>query len=214
MEQDFTQHTSTKISGILLAAGRSQRMGQPKLLLPWGSVPLVRHVAEIALRSKLGELIVVTGHRAEHVQAALDGLVLTIVHNAAFLDGQSTSVRAGVDAVVAETEAIVILLADQPLLQPSTIDAVIDVYRVERPLVVAPRYNGQRGNPVLFDRSLFPSLHALTGDQGARSVLLEHIDQIRFVDVADEGVVIDVDTPVAYQHAWERMQRANPSGPA
>lgn len=201
------------ISGILLAAGRSQRMGQPKLLLPWGAVPLVRHVAEIALCSKLDELIVVTGHRAEHVLAALDGLTLTLVHNAAFLDGQSTSVRAGVEGIGANAEAIVILLADHPLLQPSTIDALIDVYRAERPLVVAPRYNGQRGNPVLFDRSLFSSLHALTGDQGARPVLLEHIDQIRFVDVADQGVVLDVDTPDAYQHAWEQMQLANPSEP-
>jgi molybdenum cofactor cytidylyltransferase len=197
------------ITGILLAAGRSQRMGQPKLLLPWRRVPMIRHVAEGVLHSKLDQLIVVTGHRAEHVAAALHGLAVTLVHNAAFLDGQSTSVRAGVEALSTEVDAAMILLADQPLLQSTTIDALIDVYRQEQPRIVVPRYNGQRGNPVLFARPLLPELRTLAGDQGARPMLMAHMPEVRFVDVADEGVVLDLDTPEAYEQLWERQQMSN-----
>lgn len=192
------------ITGILLAAGRSTRMGQPKVLLPWGNVQLVRHMAQIALCSTLDDLIVVTGHRAAHVQAALDGLPITFVHNPAFLDGQSTSVRAGIAALGAEVQAALLLLADQPLLQPSTIDMLITAYREHRSLIVAPQFGEQRGNPVLFDRALFPELLALEGDQGARPVLQAHRQQVQLVNVADEGVVLDLDTPTAYQALWER----------
>lgn len=194
------------ITGILLAAGRSTRMGQPKLLLPWGDIQLVRHVAQIALRSTLAHVVVVTGHRAEHVQAALDGLPVTLVHNAAFLDGQSTSVRAGVAALGDDAQAAMILLADQPLLQPSTIDALIATYHERHARIVAPQYRGQRGNPVLFDRALFGELEALQGDQGARPVLQAHAQHLQLVDVADEGVLLDLDTPDAYQQLWERPQ--------
>jgi len=192
------------ITGILLAAGRSTRMGQPKLLLPWGRVQLVQHVAQTALRSALDHLIVVTGHRAEHVEAALAGLPVTPVHNAAFLDGQSTSVRAGIAALDANVEAAMVLLADQPLLQPSTIDALIAEYHQHQPLIVAPQYHGQRGNPVLFDRTLFSELGALQGDQGARPVLQAHRQQMHLVDVADEGVLLDLDTPDNYQQLWSK----------
>jgi molybdenum cofactor cytidylyltransferase len=194
------------ITGILLAAGRSQRMGQPKLLLPWGNLPLVRHAVQIALDSKLDEVIVVTGYLAEHIAVALHGLPMKLVHNAAFLEGQSTSVRAGVEALDADVEAVVMLLADQPLLQASTIDALLDTFRHQQAPIVVPRYNGQRGNPVLFARSLFGELLMLAGDQGARPVLAMHAEDIRFVDVADEGMVLDLDTPEAYQRLWAHRQ--------
>lgn len=194
------------ITGILLAAGRSTRMGEPKLLLLWGNIQLVRHVAQIALRSTLDHLVVVTGHRAEHVQAALGGLPVTLVHNDAFLDGQSTSVRAGIAALDANVEAAMILLADQPLLQSSTIDALIAAYHKHQALIVAPRYKGQRGNPVLFNRALFAELGTLQGDQGARPVLQAHRQHLHLLDVADEGVLLDLDTPDAYQQLWDRTQ--------
>jgi molybdenum cofactor cytidylyltransferase len=194
------------ITGILLAAGRSTRMGQPKLLLPWGNIQLVRHVAQTALRSSLDQLIVVTGHRAEHVQAALAGLPVTLVHNEAFLDGQSTSVRAGVAALSDDVQATIMLLADQPLLRAATIDALIEAYHHHQALIVAPTYHGQRGNPVLFDRSLFPELAALGGDQGARPVLQAHQQHMHLLDVADEGVLLDLDTPDAYQQLWDQSQ--------
>lgn len=192
------------ISGILLAAGRSQRMGQPKLLLPWHGIPLVRHVAQLALRTKLDELIVVTGHRAEHMAAALADLPLRIVHNAAFLEGQSTSLRAGIAAVDRAADAALILLADQPLLQVRTIDVLIGTYNTTNASIIVPRYGGRRGNPVMFRRALFPVLSAITGDQGARQVIEDHQTQVAWVDVADEGVSLDIDTPDAYQQLLDR----------
>ncbi len=159
-----------KVAGILLAAGASRRMGQPKLLLPWNGMPLVRHAAVTALAAGLDQLVVVTGFRSEHVVAALDGLGLTTVHNAEWLDGQSSSLRAGV-AAVAEADAAIVLLSDQPLLRASTIALLIDTYRRTSAVLVAPRYGGRRGNPVLFDRSLFKALQAIEGDRGAREVI-------------------------------------------
>ncbi len=200
------------ITGILLAAGRSQRMGQPKLLLPWHGVPLVRHAAEIALASKLAELLVVVGHRAEHVKAALGDLPVRIVHNDGFLAGQSTSIQAGILALRQDAEAVVVLLADQPLLQAATVNALLAAYAASAAPIVAPRYAGRRGNPVLLARSLFPALLALTGDQGARPLLRNHAAQIAWVDVADEGILLDVDTPEMFQSLMERnVSRAGKS---
>jgi molybdenum cofactor cytidylyltransferase len=194
------------IAGVLLAAGRSQRMGQPKLLLPWRGEPLVRFMARQALQTRLDELVVVVGHRAEHVIAALDGLPLKIVRNEHFLDGQSTSLSTGIGAVSPATSAALVLLADQPLLKPATIDALIDRYLTARPLIVAPRIEGRRGNPVLFDRTLFAALQTITGDQGARSVLKAHEHAICWVDTTDGGILLDIDTPETYSQLVERNQ--------
>lgn len=191
------------ITGVLLAAGRSQRMGQPKLLLPWHGVQLVRHVAQTALQSPLDRLVVVVGHRAAHVEAALAGLPLEIVQNDQFMAGQSTSLRVGVEAA-RSSDAIVVLLADQPLLQPATIAALRARYKRDRPAIVVPRYHGERGNPVLWDRSMYERLRALSGDQGGRGVLHEFADAVAWVDVDDPGIVLDVDTPTAYAQLLER----------
>lgn len=192
------------IAGVLLAAGRSQRMGQPKLLLPWRGVPLVRFMVQQILQARIDELIVVVGHRAEHMIAALDGLNVRIVHNQDFLDGQSTSLRAGIAALDSATSAALVLLADQPLLQPQTIDALIEMYRRDRPAIVVPRHAGQRGNPVLFDHSLFPELLAIGGDQGARGVIKAHESGICWLDTTDGGILLDIDTPDAYSALIER----------
>ncbi len=193
------------IAGILLAAGRSQRMGQPKLLLPWRGVPLVRHVAQIALDSNLDELLVVVGHRADHVRAALEGLPVRIVHNASFLEGQSTSIQAGVQALRQDTEAVAVMLGDQPLLEPATVNMLLAAYKVSAAPIVVPRYKGRRGNPVVLEQSLFPALLALTGDEGARPILRKQEAQIHWVDVADEGILLDVDTPEMFASVVERV---------
>jgi molybdenum cofactor cytidylyltransferase len=186
-------------------------MGQPKLLLPWDGAPLVRHVAQLALRSRLDELIVVIGHRAEHISAALADLPLRIVRNQEFLDGQSTSLRAGIAALSAPTQAALVLLADQPLLQPATIDALIERYRAQHAPIVAPRYAGQRGNPVLFARELFAALQTIGGDQGARGVIQQQQEHVQWLDTTDEGVLLDIDTPEMYQRLLDRSTSAKDS---
>ena len=192
------------IAGVLLAAGRSERMGHAKLLLPWQGIPLVRHAALIALEAQLDELVVVVGHAADRIAAVLTDLPLRVVVNQAFAAGQSTSVTAGITALVPTTNAAVVLLADHPLLQPNTIKALVETYTKTLAAIVVPRYNGRRGNPVLFSNTLFKELRMLGGDQGARSLFTRHTELIQWVDVADEGILLDMDTPAMYQELLNR----------
>ena len=116
------------IPGILLAAGTSSRMGQAKQLLDWRGQPLVRHVAQQALASSLDGLFIVVGHEAAAVRAALDSLPIQFVENAAYTEGQASSLRAGLAALPAEADAAVVLLCDQPLVTPGLIDSVVKAF--------------------------------------------------------------------------------------
>jgi molybdenum cofactor cytidylyltransferase len=195
------------IAGVLLAAGQSQRMGQPKQLLPWQGVPLVRHAAMIALRARLDELVVVVGAYAAEVRTALDGLPLRIVANPAYAHGQSISLRLGIDAV-ADAHAAVVLLCDQPLLQPATINRLIDAFDAPDVWAVIPTHAGQRGNPVLLGQCLFAALATIEGDMGARQVLRAHADRVRLLELDDAGVITDLDTPTSYDRVYRARHGA------
>lgn len=213
------------IPGILLAAGTSSRMGQAKQLLDWHGQPLVRHVAQQALASTLDGLLVVVGYEAAAVRAALDGLPVRFVENAAYAEGQASSLRTGLAALPAEADAAVVLLSDQPLVTSGLINSVVGTFGRTRdakretasskepttdhqppilthhspPVAVIPRYEGQRGNPVLLARALFAELADLRGDEGARSVLGRYRERVRWLDLDDPAVVTDVDTIEAYE---------------
>ncbi len=172
-------------------------MGSAKVLLPWQGRPLIRHVAEVALASRLAELIVVVGHQAEEVTAALHELPLRVVHNVDYRGGQSTSLRAGIAAVPDSAAAAVVLLADQPFVTTDVVDALITTFQVTSAPIVAACAAGRRGNPVLFARGLFPKLSTIGGDEGARGVIAAHRDQLRCVEV-ESSVFADIDTPDDY----------------
>lgn len=186
------------VAGIILAAGTASRMGTMKVLLPWHGQPLIRHIAQVALAARLEQLVVVTGSEASAVAQALQGVPVEIVHNDQYLDGLSGSLRVGIDMLGSQIAAVLVMLADQPLLTAEVIDRVIDRYEQDAACIVAPYADGQRGNPVLFDRRFFTELQAITGDQGARSVLQTYRDAIVGIEVARE-VLEDVDTPQAYE---------------
>jgi molybdenum cofactor cytidylyltransferase len=194
------------IAGVILAAGASSRMGRPKQLLDWGGMPLVRAAALNALGAGLAPVLVITGASRAAVESALEGLPVRLVHNAGFAEGQSTSLRAGIAALDAEADAALVLLGDQPFVTPKIIQQLVGAYRAE-PMpdaqIVAPRYRGVRGNPVLFDRSVFPDLLAIAGDQGARAILAARSAEIAFVEIDDDRPLADIDTPEEY----ERLQR-------
>jgi molybdenum cofactor cytidylyltransferase len=197
------------VGGILLAAGSSSRLSQPKQLLSFRGVPLVRHVAEQALASRLACLIVVVGYRAADVGAALAGLRADLVQNPSYAGGQSTSLRCGLLAFPREPAAALILLVDQPFVDTSLIDRLIGLYEESGALIVAPQCAGRRGNPVIFDRALFPELLAVVGDTGARDVISRHRDRLVTLELPDDHAFQDVDT-------WDDYQRltapADPSG--
>ena len=159
------------VAGIILAAGSAQRMGHPKQVLEWDGEPLVRRAARTALEAGLDPVVVVTGAYPEEVVRALEGLNLRVVNNPDWEDGQSTSVRAGVAALPARTDAAVFLLADQPFVSSQLIRELFDRHAQTLAPIVAPSVMGQRANPVLFDRRTFSDLMALTGDSGGRQVL-------------------------------------------
>ena len=195
------------IYGVLLAAGLSTRMGQPKQLLTWQGQPLVRHVAQQALASRLDGLIVVVGAEAAATHAALVGLggPLQTIENSGYLSGQASSLQVGLGALPSAAQAAVVLLVDQPLITPALVNQVLAAYQQSDALAIIPRYADQRGNPVLLARPLFDELKALTGDVGARVVLNRYPESIRWLDVDDPAVVTDMDTPEAYELAKRKI---------
>ena len=169
--EEPVRRAAGRIAGIVLAAGAGSRLKQAKQIVEWRGRPLARHVIEAARRGGLGPIVVVLGAEAPKVRSALAGEDVTFVENAEWGEGQSTSVQAGLAAVESRAEAAVFLLADMPRVSPQTIRRLVDKHAGSLAAIVAPIAEGRRGNPVLFDRIVFPALHALSGDQGGRSLL-------------------------------------------
>lgn len=187
------------ISGIILAAGKSARMGQPKLLLEVSGKTLIRHAVENALGSQLGEVVIVISNEAQRVRAETAGYAVRIVENPRFAEGQSTSLKAGMDAVAPEAEAVLVLMADQPFVRPELIDALIQRYRESDCQIVAPEYDGQIGSPVLFDRVFFAALRSVTGDKGGRDIIRAQAERVCRVRIESSLAARDIDTWQEYE---------------
>lgn len=189
------------ITAIVLAAGISSRMGTPKQLLMYQGRPLLRHVVENLRKSQVDEIIVVLGHQGAEVADALKGLPVRIIINEDYGAGQSTSVKAGLQALPAsdgDRRGVLFFLGDQPFVKPETINLLIEHYR-QQGGIIAPYYQGTRGNPILFDQKFFSEFQALTGDVGAREIISRHPEDLQKVDVPDRGVLQDIDTPEDYR---------------
>jgi molybdenum cofactor cytidylyltransferase len=191
--------TGHNIAAIVLAAGRSTRMGGPnKLLAEIAGRPLVRIAVEQALASRAKPVIVVTGHERERVEAALKGLPVQFVHNPDFAIGLGGSVRTGIAAVPAAADGAVVCLGDMPQVDAALIDRLITAFAPEQgALAVMPTMDGQRGNPVLWSRRFFPDLMAIEGDIGARNLISRYGEAVVEVPVTGNGALVDVDTPEA-----------------
>ena len=199
-----------RVAAIVLAAGRSTRMGGPnKLLEMISGKPLVRIAAEQALSSRASPVVVVSGHERARVEAALAGLDVRLVHNPDYPQGLSTSVRAGLAALPPESEAAIVCLGDMPQVTSALIDRLIAAFDPERnALVVLPTFDGKRGNPVLWSRRFFPELIALEGDVGARHLIGAYPEVVTEVPVENAAAMVDIDTPDALRAAKAEMERA------
>ena len=199
-----------RVGAIVLAAGRSTRMGGPnKLLETISGKPLVRIAAEEALRSRADPVVVVTGHERAKVEAALAGLDLRLVHNPDYAQGLSTSVKAGLAALPPEAEAAIVCLGDMPQVTSALIDRLIAAYDPEQnALVVLPTFAGKRGNPVLWSRRLFPDLMALEGDVGARHLIGAYQEVVIELPVENAAAMVDIDTPDGLRAAKAEMEKA------
>jgi len=199
-----------RVAGLVLAAGRSTRMGGPnKLLAEVAGRALVRIAVEETLASRARPVIVVTGHQRERVEAVLSGLPVTFVHNPDFADGLSTSLKTGIAAVPADVGGAVVCLGDMPQVEASLIDRLITAFDPEHgALVVVPTIDGKRGNPVVWSRRFFFDLGALEGDVGARHLIASYPEAVVEVPVADTAAFVDIDTPEALSTVKAEIERA------
>jgi molybdenum cofactor cytidylyltransferase len=192
-----------KIAALVLAAGQSRRMGgENKLLKHFDGEPLVaRTVREIA-RTKVEEVIVVTGHQSAEVAAALDGTGARIIHADDYALGLSASLRAGLDALPEGIDGIVICLADMPFLAAKHVDRLIAAFDpVEGREICVPTRNGKRGNPVVWSMRFAGEMKAIRGDTGARHLIGENEDVVVEVAMEDDGILVDLDSPEAWKAA-------------
>jgi molybdenum cofactor cytidylyltransferase len=199
-----------RIAAVVLAAGRSTRMRGPnKLLAEIARRPLVRIVAEEALASRADPVIVVAGHQRAEVEKALAGLRVRIVHNPDFAEGLGTSLRAGIAAVPADSDAAIVCLGDMPRVDAALMNRLIAAFDPDRgALVVVPTFEGKRGNPVLWSRRFFPDLMAIEGDVGARHLIGRYSEAVAELTVEGKATLVDVDTPEALSGVKAEMEAA------
>jgi molybdenum cofactor cytidylyltransferase len=197
------------IAGVVLAAGRSSRMGGPnKLLAEIGGKPLVRIVVDAVLASRARPVVVVTGHQRDRVEAVLAGLPVKFVHNPHFADGLGTSLKAGIAALPAEVDGAIVCLGDMPQVDAALIDRLIGAFDPNHgALVVLPTIDGKRGNPVVWSRRFFPDLMAVEGDVGARYLIGRYTEAIAEVPLTGTAALTDVDTPEALEAVRAELER-------
>jgi molybdenum cofactor cytidylyltransferase len=189
----------SRIGALLLAAGRSQRMGGPnKLLADVDGATMVAHVARRLLASRARPIIAVLGNQADQVDAALGKLPIERVFNPAFSDGLSTSLKSGIAALPADLHGVLICLGDMPLITGRHLDRLIAAFNpLEGRAIIVPTRRGKRGNPVLWSKRFFPEMAGLSGDLGAKHLIGEHAELVAEVEMDDDAILVDIDTPEA-----------------
>jgi len=193
-----------RIAAIVLAAGRSTRFGPSnKLLADLDGAPVIRRTLTAVKQSGVVAVTVVTGHMADEVRAALDGIEVAFTHNPAYRDGLSTSLRAGLAALPRDIDGVLVALGDMPGVTAADIDRLIaGLAPKEGRSIMVPTYQGKRGNPVLFATHLVPELAEVEGDAGAKHVIGRYSDEVTEVEIGSRRIFLDVDTP----DALERMR--------
>ena len=186
----------TFVTGLVLGAGGSRRLGRPKQLLPYGERTLLEHTVDTARRCGFDQLVVPIGGAADEVRERVDLSGADVVVNYDYGEGCSSSIAAALDTVDARCDALVLMLGDQPGVTPATVQALLEG-RGDAPLAVC-RYDDGRGHPLAFDRKVFPALADLHGDKGVWRLLDERADEVVEVRIAG-NVPLDVDTPEDYQ---------------
>lgn len=182
------------IAAIILAAGMATRMGENKLLIEIDGRPLVARAADAALGAGLAPVVVVTGHEADRVRAALEGRPVTYAHNPDFATGLAGSLKAGLAVLPAETTGVLVCLGDMPDVSSAHLSRIIAAFPADGRAIHVPTRQGRRGNPVLLGRPLFAEMQVLTGDVGARGLIAKHPDLVREIAMDDDAVLTDLDT--------------------
>ncbi|GAB4272753.1 MAG: molybdenum cofactor cytidylyltransferase [Candidatus Promineifilaceae bacterium] len=191
-----------RVTAVVLAAGSARRMGQTKQLLPWGQTTVLGQTLANVQASWVTDVAVVTGHEETAVAAEASRFGGRVWHNAAFASGEMiSSLQVALQQLDGRETAVLVVLADQPMVKPETINALIQAFWQGKGGIIAPTYQGRRGNPVLISRRYFAELLTLPPGDAPRTVLRRHPEDVVLLSVADEGVVVDLDTLENYE-AW------------
>lgn len=192
------------VSGIILAAGSSSRLGEPKQLLELDGRPLLQHVIDVASAARLDDIVVVVGHDSQRVRASVTlPANARAVFNPDYPLGQSTSLKRGLDAAHSDAGAAVIILGDQPRLRADTIRRVVEEFEGGDVAIVRARFNGVPGHPVVVARRLWPLLREIDGDRGARDLIAASPENVKDVEVGADAPQ-DVDTWQQYEELRRR----------
>jgi molybdenum cofactor cytidylyltransferase len=188
------------IAGLILAAGESRRMGRDKALLTYRGRTFLETIMGNLGAAGIEKVTVVLGHHAEAIQRAVDLGRVRVVINQEYLRGQTSSLQLGLAAAAADSpEAVILCLVDHPAISPEVIAKLRVSFESTHPPVLIPTYKGERGHPVVISQGLFPELLALLPVEPANAVIRKYRNETQFVEVADRGILIDVDDPPAYE---------------
>ena len=193
-----------KLACIILAAGKSTRMGyRNKLLMKYKEKEIIKHVYEKTLEFDFYETIIVLGWQAKELDEALEEYQPRIVFNELYHLGQAASILKGLDAIKGNVDGILFMLGDQPLIKHDTILRLAGAFEEKPHSIIVPSFQKKRGNPVIIPKRLFPRIKNLQGETGARQLFND--EELVYVEVDDPGVVFDMDTP----HDYEKLLTIN-----
>ena len=190
------------IVGIVLSAGESSRMGRPKALLPIEGQTFLERIVAALKKTQVGKIIVVLGHDAENMTREIKHLPVEVLINSDYQLGQLSSLQTAVRHLQSDEhcDGMLVHLVDHPYIDGKLVDLMIQRFYESTKLIVVPRYQGKRGHPVIFSRSLFGELLDAPIEQGAKAVVNAHANETLEIAAGDEGVTIDIDTPDEYRH--------------
>lgn len=195
------------IWAVILAAGESRRMGQPKLLLPFGKKTIIETVVDEVVSSKVNNTLVVLGSEREKVEKKIKDFPVQVAFNPDFQSGMLSSVLCGLKALPDETRAVVVVLGDQPSVSKQTIDRIIDEYQKTDKGIVLPVYKKERGHPVLIDMKYRKEVEALSPDVGLRGTVYSHPEDILEVEVSTPNILQDIDDEADYKRELENKEK-------
>lgn len=188
------------ISAIILAAGQSKRMGQPKMLLPWGRLTVIEHVITTFLNAGVEDIVLVTGGAREQVEKAIAQYPVRRIYNSGYAHGEMlSSLQRGVTAMSNQVQAALIGLGDQPQVQERSVRRVCEAYRESQSRLVVPSFQMRRGHPWLVARPLWEELLQIKPPESPRDFLNRHAGEIHYVEVDTPSILADLDTPEDYQ---------------
>lgn len=192
-------HKPAVISAVILAAGASRRMGQPKMLLPWGNTVVIQKVVSTLLESGISQPVIVTGRSAEEIKQVVQDDAIIWAYNPEFETTEMLqSLQIGLRCLPETSSAFLIVLGDQPQIEPEIIRQIISAFNTHHQSIIIPSYQFRRGHPWLVSRDLLPELLLLPEGSTLRQFLNAHTESIAYLNVSSSSVLMDLDLPSDY----------------